>query len=159
MRIANLSAIAATAALLAGCVSTYGMSAQEVAGSWVGRDVRELRSRWDLNWFGGNSPNASGEYVHSANFGTNAGSRTDTKTYVRAIGPNEYEQVEEENTTYQERSVECVIEFHADAQNRVIQRVTVDGNCDGYARSYGPAPGYRSGGNSGGTGGEVIRRL
>lgn len=150
----------AIALAVSGCVTAYGMSAREVANSWVGRDISELRSQWNINWFGGNSPNQDGEYVHSANFGQNAGYETTDNSYVRATGPDTYEQVEESDTVYRERSVECVIEFYADSENRRIVRVTVDGECDGYARSWGAAPGYRPGAAPAGQPGDtVIRRL
>lgn len=161
MAVPGRIALLSSAVVLAACVSTYGMGAREIDDSWVGRDVGELRRQWNLTWFGGTSPNADGEYVHSANFGQNAGYETSSNSYVRATGPNTYEQVEETDTSYRERSISCVIEFHADQNNAKILRATVDGDCDGFARSWGAAPGYRGGGTAPAdpNADQVVRRL
>lgn len=124
-----------------GCASFagFGMSADQVAATWVGRSFTELESQWRVSWFR-SKDDATGQDALSAMFGQEEGYVADDYTYTAATGQNEYTQYTEENDVYVPRQVHCNISFYAEPQTQRIVRYQIAGDrCDRYARSWGPA--------------------
>lgn len=152
-RSCGIASVCVAALLVGGCVSSMNMVSGDAFGqAWVGRDVTELKAG-PASVYGGDKPNAKGHYTYKMTFGTYESYSTTSDSYVRAVGPNMFEQVTETGTQYNPGGLQCTIYLLSDAANRIITDYSAQGNCS-IDRYYLPkSTGLR------GPGDELIRRL
>lgn len=147
-RLALVLAVSTTALLISGCASMdslglggFGMSADQIASSWVGRDVSQLQDQWSsVSWDDGTDPKSGLGYITAA-FGVNAHTETEDSTYTAATGQNQYTQYTDTQEYEVPRRIDCEVAFYFNTQTRRITNYESSGQgCTNYFRQRGPAP-------------------